>query len=693
MINLKDEILLREIANTPKTLIELSNLINISERSIRYKITNLKNYFKDNNLELDITLKNGKVQLIGNLEKLKNQDIFSKYSTYVFSQEERMEVLINFLYFCEEKFVVQEYLELIDVSESTFKKDWKLLKKTMDSINLKILNRKYFTKIEGNEEKIRNNMLASIIKYKINPRGIFLKNKIIENIIDSYFLSINFNEIDKLLHTFSKRLDVVMSDEAFNIIKFNLGIVLKRTAKNNFINEIKNEEFLKSTDEYREIRDVLSKFNSVFSKDEFIFEVLNITEFLIGSHSYNFKYSFYENWIHMDTIIHKFISKVSDELKINFKEDMELFEGILNHTKPMIYRIKKGIKLENTITSEIKKEFPNILVALKNSIYILEDYIGIKIDENEISYLCIFFRLAEKKYQTTKIPRVVIICNFGYGVSKILEVRLKEKFNIKIVKTLPQNQLDLLEVEKEKIDYVITTTNFLNDRINIPVLAVSPLLNEKDVKLLKERGFQEIKLKDYYDELMQVIDNNCYIRDEKKLKNDISLLLGLRNNLCEKNSFFRDFLTSSKIEVIEKSESIEKAIERAGEILKNEKSIEKEYIKSCVDIFKEQGLYMLIGKNSILPHSDSFENVIKTDYSLLKLKTPILYYLDGNKIEIRNIFLLASKDGKEHRNSLINLKKLIDKYDLENQLEKSNNIEEIIEVFERLSKEEKEENL
>lgn len=102
---------------------------------------------------------------------------------------------------------------------------------------------------------------------------------------------------------------------------------------------------------------------------------------------------------------------------------------------------------------------------------------------------------------------------------------------------------------------------------------------------------------------------------------------------------------------------------------------------------------MLIGKNSILPHSDNFKNVIKTDYSFLKIREPLQVYLDGNKIEIKNIFLLASKDGKEHRNSLINLKKLIDKYYLEKRLENCNNNEEIMKIFNEVSEKLKEEKL
>ena len=61
---------------------------------------------------------------------------------------------------------------------------------------------------------------------------------------------------------------------------------------------------------------------------------------------------FYENWIRSEIFIEKFIRDVSSQLKYNLTKDTILFNGLLNHLKPAVYRIKNKINLR---TKELMK--------------------------------------------------------------------------------------------------------------------------------------------------------------------------------------------------------------------------------------------------------------------------------------------------------------------------------------------------
>lgn len=673
MIGIKEENLLKEISIKPRTLEELSKLMNLSERSIRYKIKDLNDFLKDEKIEIEVILKKNIVEMIGDLNLL-DKITFSKFNSYIFSQDERLEVLTNMLFFSEKKFQIEEYQDLVGISESTFKKDWKLLREKFDDLDIKIINRKYYTALEADEENIRNNLLKNIVKYKINSNNLILTNKIINMLIDNYFKEINFNDLENLLEEISRKLNITMSDDAYNIIKFNLAIALKRIEQSPLdIKNIKNIEFLKSTEEYKLVSRVLENFNSLFKKKSNLSEILNMTEYLLGSHSYNFKYSFYENWIHIESIIDKLIKSIGEDLEVNFQKDSELFEGVLNHIKPMIYRIRKGIKLENTITREIIEESPKIFLSLKKNIGILENFIKCKVDDDELSYLCVFFKLALKKHYPNSIPKAIIVCSFGYGISRVLEARLKDKFNISIIETLPQNKLTEEKIIEDEIDLIITTTSLENANLSVPVLKVSPLLGAEDIELLKKYGLKDLKVSEYYSSLMNIINKNCDIRNEEELKREISILLGLnmgnKLNMGEENKEFIDFINMKNIKVMEEISSFEEGIKIAGEMLIESGYITEDYIKSCIKAFNDQGAYMIIGGNTVLPHSDNFKSVIKTGYSFLKLKKPIIVEQDDeNLLNIENIILLASSDGKNHRNSLLDLKNMIDKYKLEKSI-------------------------
>lgn len=516
-------------------------------------------------------------------------------------------------------------------------------------------------------------MLKNIVEHKISSKNLILVNKKINRFIDEYFKEINFTELESILTEISKKLNITMSDDAYNIIKFNLALTLKRAEEFPLkIENLKNTEFLKSTEEYNVVKKVLEKYYSRFTKKEYVPELLNLTEYILGSHSYNFKYSFYENWIHIESLVDKLIKAVGEDLKVNFQKDTELFEGILNHIKPMIYRIRKGIKLENIITREIIEEYSEIFTALKNNVGILENFIKCKIDDDELSYLCVFFKLALKRTHNDKIQRVIIVCSFGYGVSKVLEARLRDRFNVSIIKTLPQNKLTDQEIINNKIDLIITTTSLKNIEASVPVIKVSPLLNNEDIVLLKQYGLKDLKISDYYSYLINIIERNCDIKNENILKKELSVLLGLTPVEKPENESkkFIDFINEKNVMVLDEVENFEEGIKKVGKMLINSGNISKEYVESCIKAFNEQGAYMVIGPNTVLPHSDNFKRVKETSYGFLKLMKPLIVKYDDTFLNIENIVLLASSDGKEHRNSLLDLKGMIDKYNFEKRVAK-----------------------
>ena len=79
-------------------------------------------------------------------------------------------------------------------------------------------------------------------------------------------------------------------------------------------------------------------------------------------------------------------------------------------------------------------------------------------------------------------------------------------------------------------------------------------------------------------------------------------------------------MSIKNVKIIKSIKTFEEGIKIAGDILINLKVITKRYIESCVKVFKEQSGYMLIGKNTILPHSDNFKSVKKTGYCFLRLE-------------------------------------------------------------------------
>ena len=147
------------------------------------------------------------------------------------------------------------------------------------------------------------------------------------------------------------------------------------------LGEIKNPVFITSSDEFKIISVIISSLEKnalvKFSNQE----IMAFSEYVLGSHSYNFDYSYYENWIQLEILVNKLIVDINSKIDTNILGDNILFEGLLNHLKPAIYRIKQGIKLENAIYEEVLDNYPELFLMIKDSMTKLIHYLEVEIND------------------------------------------------------------------------------------------------------------------------------------------------------------------------------------------------------------------------------------------------------------------------------------------------------------------------
>ncbi|MDA6141568.1 PRD domain-containing protein, partial [Escherichia coli] len=66
-------------------------------------------------------------------------------------------------------------------------------------------------------------------------------------------------------------------------------------------------------------------------------------------------------------IIKRVIQDVSTQLHIDLTNDFSLFQGLLAHMEPSIFRIQQHLEAFNPLTEEIKKKYPLLFMAVRNS--------------------------------------------------------------------------------------------------------------------------------------------------------------------------------------------------------------------------------------------------------------------------------------------------------------------------------------
>ncbi len=650
------------------TLKDVAENFEVSERTIRYEIEKINEELKERE-KIEVLLNKGECWL-------KNKDgvldILKENNTYIPSAKERE--LFILLKICLVREIKQSIIsEALDISKSTVKAHLRDIRKILEIYNLtlEILPRKGLV-IVGSEEQIRQCTLKAVTLCKKE------KSKFLDNIIQEYLGEINQEGIKLFINYCQKLMEKIISDEAYEIILKYITLVIYFNQNNRRIVNIKNSNFLENTKEYEAViksKALLEGFYEIeFSKEEY----LKITDYFLGSHTYNITYSYYENWVEIEVIVKNFIEKVNKELEVNITNDETLILGLINHIKPTIYRIKNGIELENSIYEEVAESYPNLFSIVKKGVEELENFINIKFTNDEIAFLTIHFKAAVDRNIKIKKEKlkILIVCGSGYGSSKLLAQQIRELYRVEILDTIPRYLLEKVERRKD-IDLILTTVSLDDFTTSKDIIRVNPILSKDDIQTLDNYPIPKDNKKILFSQLIEVLKKNSNIIVTDKLLDSLKNFLDTKliDDICQKKNTISDLLPENRIILKGKATNWEEAIKEAGNLLLEDDCIEEDYIEEMIKIVKEFGSYILFVPQVIFPHAKAKSKVKKTGFSLVVYKEGI-EFLDNNKINI--VICFCSKNGREHLDSLVDIVENFEENSLLKNIKKSKTTKEIL---------------
>jgi len=646
----------------PISLKYLSKYFSLSERSIRYEI-------EKNNI----------------LEILKGECIVTDYNAlenflktvkkYIPSYEERelyIMLKISFERYINQRDIANE----LDLSKSTIKVHLREIRKKLVDYNLKLeLLPKKGLEVIGEEEQIRQLSLKILIVCKK------LESKFLNDVINSYIGNIDEKGIKIFINYCQKLMDRIISDEAYSVILKYIKLMIYFNKNKWEIRNIKNSKFLEDTFEYKCIKKSKALIEGYYEIEVLKEEYLKITDYFLGSHTYNINYSYYENWVEIEITVRRLINLVNKKLDVDISRDETLFLELVNHIKPTIYRIKNKIVLDNSIYKEVIESYPKLFENVKESVGNLEKFIDEKFTDDEIAFLTVHFKLAmdrniKKKREKLK---VLLICASGYGSSKLLAQQLKDRYRIKIVDTIPRYLFEK-KIEKEEVDLILTTVSIDNYTGDKKIIKVNPILTTEDLKKLDEFPVQKDNKKIVFSELLGVLEENSDIEINEKLVESLRTFLDnkLIDDIFQKKLTKLDFINENMIKVSGNAKNWKDAIREAGNILLDSNCIKKDYIQGMIEVVEEYGDYIMLVPGVLFPHAQSTGNVNKTGFAFVRYDNEI-EFLNNKKINF--VIAFCSKDKKEHLNILNKIITEFEDGDLENKIKNTNNSKKILEYF------------
>lgn len=527
----------------PVSSLALSQEIGCSTKTIQNEIKEVNKELK--NCEI-VSIRGIGYKIEGNLDDIdiKNSDLYD-YDRV----EYIIKKIINISSTDKDTIKLEDLADSMYVSLSTVKNDLKEVKKILNEYNLKISSKhKQGICIEASEEDI----IKFIINYSnkvdnsLNIKD-FLNNNIIENL---------FSIKKILLDTLSYENMILTDNEFKNIVNY-ISIYLSR----NNINQI---DFIK---EY--IKKYKSKKEKPISEDE---------QLLIRK------------------AIKEFCRDLNIATSINLSHDKIFEECLFNHICNLYKRADLGINQYEITAGEIKLKYPFAFELGKIAKKTIEKNLNMDISEDEVENIALHIGGALEridKRDEKKVYKTIIVCTSGVGTSMLIKSKLENIFKgkLEIIKVIPSYLIDYINALD--IDFVISTVEVNLENIN--VIKVSPMLTDKEIKLIEK----------------YIETENVYI--------DLDI-----QNLFSSELFFKDIKAETRSQVID---------------IMSKKLVEKGYIDDTMrqSYFERETIATTeIGNMVAIPHGAKGE-VYENKVAIGILKEPISWEVG----KVRLVIMLA----------------------------------------------------
>ena len=658
------------------TIRDIGENLLLSERIVRYEIDNINFIVSNEKTASYIINKRGRLhmnntpKMLGIIEDLKEVEKVSKH-------EREDYIFIKLLF--EGKINLRRLTEELDVSRTTVKKDLASLE--MKKTGIEIVNNSLCFPV--NDEFEKRKLLIDTLDEYIDEYLNGIGNNIVIDVLKKMFSKEEQLLIEKFLKNISEHN--LKANKLYKTFYMYLIITIQRIRTNNLILKNENANFLKTTEEYQKINKEIilleKNFEILFTENE----KLQIADFLTGLFSYSYNTSIFDVWIKINIFIKEIIKNVGGKLKINLEDDVWLLEGLMNHIKPAIYRIRNNINLKSmeVYYEEAREIYPRLFTVIKEELKALEKLINIEFPENELLLFLIHFQAAlERNKNNGEIKNVLLVCIGGFGTTNILAYKLQRAYELNEIKII-----SYLEIDKSyrNIDAVITTADLninVKENISVPVIKVSPFLTEKDTAILNEHGFS--RKQNTYDisEIVKQLNESASIKNKEKFRKELQNIfsVSIRGDEAEKKDLFYFLKEENIIFEKKKLEKWEDAVEKGFKPLVKGKYVDESYYKSIIELINNFGSYMVVSEGLAIPHAENMNNVHKSGISLLYLKHPVIF--PGNK-KVNLLFCLSAVDKKDHVQSLEDIIRLEEEFSFRKKMAETNSKEEITEILDK----------
>ncbi len=249
----------------------------------------------------------------------------------------------------------------------------------------------------------------------------------------------------------------------------------------------------------------------------------------------------YDN--NLEIFTEKLINIVGNILNVDLSNDIALYQGLLSHLRPTIFRLRYGRSMPNNLVHTIKSEYKQVFRSVWSISVLFEEYYNLKVTEDELGYIVLYIQAAIERKEHPL--HVVLASNLGMSHNQLLCERIKK--NLSDIKDIEIVAVHEFRLNKFSNADVILTTGNMN--LHDPrIIEIDHLLTPQGVHKLR-RHLLNVTLRRV--EKISRFDSRCHQLFEPDLifthlnvKNKEELLEILTLHLVRKGYVTRKYLNT-----------------------------------------------------------------------------------------------------------------------------------------------------
>ncbi|MDQ0202014.1 BglG family transcription antiterminator [Neobacillus ginsengisoli] len=637
------EILLTE--SNELTVKDLADKIGVSGRTVHRDLKNVEDILEEYNLILQKKSGVG-IQITGDKTKIRDLEmfLFNLYHTE-YTPDERQTMILCTLLESNEPVKLLGLANDLNVTIATVSNDLTKLEDSLKSFGLSLIRRRgYGVEIEGSEtakrkamrsliaENLDESEILSLAKENIQKRS----NQQIDTVSEKLLGLVERKKlliVENVIESISQELPFSMADSAYIGLVVHLALAVERIQKGEGItidpSYLENQQ---STKEYLFAKKIVEQLEQSFQITIPEAEIGYITMHLMGAklrhdHEYLMEASSLQAGIKTKDLI-EYVERLLDR---DLTNNRSLFEGLMMHLKPALYRIKQNMGISNPLLEKIKNDYGELFSVVKEAVE--QVFFEFHVPDEEIGYLVMHFGAAVLGNKVMGELNTLVICSSGIGTSKMLVTRLQKEFP-----ELDQIQnISVMEFKKMKAsDYHLVISTIPIPGFQEDYILVSPILNKVEIEkirtviaqLLKKNAGQKktgstLKTVESKKSVQRLVEEMDSVQDFAKAISKI--LIGFDRKELDGYSTIEDLLTQACQELY------------ADQKIKDR----EEVVFSLIEREKLGGLG-ITGTTMALYHARSV-NVIAPTFTIYTLKNPIeVPGMDNAYMKMKHLVLLLA---------------------------------------------------